>query len=323
MDQTTLEIFDVIIIGGGPAGLSASIYAVRKNLKVLLVTKDIGGQAALSGDIENYLGFTIITGADLATKFRDEVKRFEGQGIILAEGETVAEISGNEGNFVVKTESGKSFSGRTLIISSGRIPKMLGVPGEKEFLGKGVANCATCDAPLFKGKDVAVVGGGNSALDAAFALLKIANSVTIVNNSEDLKGDSVMMANVKNASNVKILNNSEVLEILGDQAVGGLKIKDKQTGQEQTLIIAGVFVEIGWTPSTSFDKVTIKNEKGEIIVNEYGKTSVDGIWAAGDVNSLWGEQIVIAAGEGAKVALVVAEHLAKLPHQGTSNIHEG
>lgn len=319
----TAQIFDTIIIGGGPAGLSAAIYAVRKNLKVLMVTKDIGGQAALSGDIENYLGYSIISGADLAIKFREEVERFRNEGLWLLEGEKVSEISGSEGNFSVKTESGKSYSGKTLIIASGRVPKMLGIPGEREFLGKGVANCATCDAPLFKGKDVVVVGGGNSALDAAFSLLKIAKFVTIINNTDDLKGDEVLMKNVKEASNVKILNNNEALEILGDQAVGGLKIRDQQTGQEQTLVVTGVFVEIGWTPSTSFDKLTSKNEKGEIIVGEYGKTSVDGIWAAGDVNSLWGEQIVIAAGEGAKVALVVAEHLAKLPHQLTSNPYEG
>lgn len=316
------QIFDTIIIGAGPAGISAAIYAVRKNLKVLLVTKDIGGQAALSGDIENYLGYTLISGSDLAMKFRIEVDKFKNEGLWIEEGELVGEISGTEGNFSVKTESGKTFSGKTLIIASGRVPKLLGIPGEKELLGKGVANCATCDAPLFKDRDVAVVGGGNSALDASQSLLKVAKSVTIINNSEDLKGDSVMMETVKNAPNVKILNNCEVLEILGDQAVGGLKIKD-QVGQEQTLIVTGVFVEIGWTPSSRFDKLTKKNEKGEIIVDEFGKTSVDGIWAAGDVNSLWGEQIVIAAGEGAKVALVVAEHLAKLPHQGTSNIHEG
>lgn len=315
------QIFDTIIIGGGPAGLSATIYAVRKNLKVLLVTKDIGGQAALSGDIENYLGYTLISGADLAIKFRTEVEQFKNEGLWLEEGEIVSGISGNEGSFQVKTESGKNFFGKTLIIASGRTPKLLGIPGEKEFLGKGVANCATCDAPLFKDRDVAVVGGGNSALDAVTSLVKIAKSITIINNSQDLRGDSVMLANVKNATNVKIINNAEVLEILGDQAVGGLKIRDQAAG-EQTLVVNGVFVEIGWTPSSSFDKLTKKNERGEIIVDEFGKTSVDGIWAAGDVNSLWGEQIVIAAGEGAKVALVVAEHLARLPHQVTSNPHE-
>lgn len=321
--DTAPEVFDTIIIGGGPAGLSASIYAVRKNLKVLLVTKDIGGQAALSGDIENYLGYTVISGADLAMKFRAEVERFENNGLWLAEGENVVEIFGTEGSFSVKTENEKTYSGKTIIVASGRVPMMLGVAGEKEFLGKGVANCATCDAPLFKGKDVAVVGGGNSALDAATSLIKVAKSITVVNNTEDLRGDSVMLATVKAAPNVKILNNTGVLEILGDQAVGGLKVKNKTSGVEQTLVVSGVFVEIGWTPSTSFDKITAKNEKGEIIADEFGKTSAEGIWAAGDVNSLWGEQIVIAAGEGAKVALVVAEHLAKLPHQGTSNIHEG
>lgn len=317
-----MDLYDTIIIGGGPAGISASIYAVRKNLKVLLITKDIGGQAALSGDIENYLGFSLITGAELATKFREEVEKFKDNGISVLEGEEVIELSGTDPDFIVKTSSGKSFQGKTIIIASGRIPRMLGIPGEKEFLGKGVATCATCDAPLFKGKDVAVVGGGNSVLDASFSLMKVAKSVTVINNTNELKGDEILKKNVTSAPNVKILGNQDSLEILGEQFVTGLKIKDKVFGQEETLPVQGVFIEIGWIPSTNFDKLTEKNEKGEIKVSEFGETSVPGIWAAGDVNSLWGEQIVIAAGEGAKIALCVAEHIAKVPHEVTSNPHE-
>ncbi|MBI3486498.1 FAD-dependent oxidoreductase, partial [Candidatus Daviesbacteria bacterium] len=153
------EIFDTIIIGGGPAGLSAAIYAVRKSLKVLLITREIGGQAALSGDVENYLGFSIITGADLASKFRENVERFKGDGIWIKEGVLVKSVEGTEGNFIVKTESNEYHS-KTVIIASGRTPRMLNVPGEKEFFGKGVATCATCDGPLYKGKEVVIVGGG-------------------------------------------------------------------------------------------------------------------------------------------------------------------
>ncbi|MBI2600210.1 FAD-dependent oxidoreductase [Candidatus Daviesbacteria bacterium] len=220
--------------------------------------------------------------------------------------------------FTVETADGQNHHGKTVLIASGRIPKKLGVPGEKELLGKGVAACATCDAPFYKDKDVAVVGGGNSGLDAAFALQKVARSVSIINIGEQLQGDSILLKNVTTSPKVKVLNNHQTLEILGDQAVGGIKIKDSKTNQEQVIPVSGVFVEIGWTPSTGFDKLTNKNEKGEIEVDEYGATSIPGIFAAGDVNDIWGEQIVIAAGEGAKAALKVAEYLSKMSYQGVS-----
>lgn len=317
-----LEVFDTIIIGAGPAGLSAAIYAARKSLKTLILTKNIGGQAALSGDIENYLGFSVVSGADLSKKFREEIERFEGKGLWLKEGVQVTGYRGKENDFTVTTDQGE-YKTKTIIIASGRIPRMLGIPGEKEFLGKGVAVCATCDAPLYKDKDVAIIGGGNSALDAAFTLMKIARFVTIINNADNVRGDEILIQNVTHAPNVKIYNKSQILEILGDQVVTGIKIKDGLTSQDQEIKVSGVFVEIGWKPSTDFDTLSEKNEKGEIITDEFGKTSVDGVWAAGDVNSQWGEQIVISAGEGAKAALIVAEHIAKIPHQTTSNTHEG
>lgn len=307
------EIFDTIIIGAGPAGLTSAIYAVRRNLKVLVLTKNIGGQAALSKDIENYPGFTVITGTELAKKFREELMNFENNGLWVKEGIEVIDLSGADPDFIVKVSDGKSYHGKTVIIASGRIPKMLGVKGEKELLGKGVATCATCDMPFYKDKDVAVIGGGNSALDATFSLSKVARSITVVNNTDNLRGDEILLKNATDSPKVKVLNNTEVLEILGDVAVGGIKVKDK-SGKEDTLLVSGVFVEIGWTPSTNFDKLTDKNDSGEVEVDEYGASSIPGIYAAGDVNSLWGEQIVIAAGEGAKVALRVAEHLSKVPH---------
>lgn len=316
------NVFDTIIIGGGAAGIAAAIYTVRKNLKVLMLTKNIGGQTALSGDVENYPGFTMITGADLAKQFRLELTNFENNGLWIKEGAEVVSLEGADPDFDVKTSDGENFHGKTIIIASGRNPRMLGIPGEKQLYGNGVATCVTCDAPFYKDKDVAVVGGGNSALDAAFSLIKVAKSVTLINITDSLRGDEILLKNVTFSPKVKILNNHEALEILGDKAVGGIKIKDKTSGQEQVLTVSGVFVEIGWTPSTGFDKLTDKNDSGEIEVDEYGATSVPGIYAAGDVNNIWGEQIVIAAGEGAKTALRVAEHLSKVPHQHTSNIHE-
>src|SRR3989344_1893819 len=317
------RIFDTIIIGGGPAGITAAIYAVRKNLKVLLLTKDIGGQAALSGDIENYPGFSVITGENLAKQFRVELVNFEDDGLWVKEGVEVIDLGGADPDFIVKTSDGNQYHSMTVIIASGRIPKMLNIKGEEELFGKGVATCATCDAPFYKDKDVVVVGGGNSALDAAFSLIKVARSVVIINNVEALRGDEILLKNVTSSPKVKVLNNHEALEILGDKAVGGIKIKDKISGEEKVLPVSGVFIEIGWTPSTSFDKLTDKNDIGEIEVDAFGAASVPGIYAAGDVNNLWGEQIVIAAGEGSKTALRVAEHIYKVPHQATSNIHEG
>lgn len=314
MDQNLPDIFDTIVIGGGAAGITAAIYTVRKNLKVLMLAKSIGGQAALSGDVENYPGFTMITGADLAQKFRAELLTFEGKGLWVKEGVEVINLSGADPNFSVKTSEEKEYRSQTVIIATGRIPKMLGIPGEKELLGKGVATCATCDAPFYKDKDVAVVGGGNSALDATFALQKIARSVTVINITDSLRGDAILMKNVTTSSKVKVLNNHEALEIFGEASVGGIKIRNKSTKEEQVLPVSGVFIEIGWTPSTSFDKLTDKNDKGEIEVDQYGATSVPGIYACGDVNDQPGEQIVIAAGEGAKTGLRVSEHLSRVPH---------
>ena len=307
------EIFDTIVIGGGASGITAAIYTVRKNLKVLMLAKNVGGQSALSGDIENYPGFTMISGADLARKFKAELLVFEGKGLWLKEGVEVVELLGGDPDFSVKISDGKEYHAKAVIIASGRIPRMLGVPGEKELLGKGVAICATCDAPFYKDKDVAVAGGGNSALDGAFSLQKIARSVAIINITESLRGDAILMKNVTDSPNVKVFNSHEVLEILGDQAVGGIKIKNKQSGEEHVLPVSGVFIEIGWTPSTAFDKLTDKNDKGEIKVDQYGATSIPGIYACGDVNDQPGEQIVIAAGEGAKTGLKVAEYLSKVP----------
>ncbi len=318
------QIFDTIIIGAGPAGITAAIYAARKNLRVMVLTKDIGGQAALSGDIENYPGFTVISGEVLASKFREDLQIFESnQSLFLKEGVEVVNISGADPDFIVTTSDGANYHGRTVIIASGRIPRKLNIPGESEFFGKGVATCATCDAPLYKDKDVAVIGGGNSALDAAFSLEKVVRSVTIINITEALRGDEILMNNVTTSPKVKILNNHEATQILGDRSVGGIKIKNKQTQEEQILTVSGVFIEVGWTPSASFDNLTDKNDSGEIEVDAYGATSVPGIYACGDVNNIWGEQIVIAAGEGAKTGLRVAEHISKVPHQGTSNVHEG
>ncbi len=318
-----MQLYDVIIIGAGPAGLSAAIYAVRKSLRTLVVTKDIGGQAALSNDIENYLGFSLVKGIQLTEKFREHLEHFK-EDLTLEEGVEVTSIERyplqDQPGFLVKTNDSKKFVGRTLLIASGRTPRMLNVPGEKEFLGKGVANCATCDAPFYKDKEVAIVGGGNSALDAAIPLLKVAKCVNILNLTDKMTGDPVMLKQAEEASCVKIYNNAQTTKILGESQVTGIEFLDTKTNQTQTLPVMGVFIEVGWVPNSPFDKLTEKDARGQIKVDPNLHTSVPGIWAAGDINDMWGEQIIIATGEGAKAALSINNYLSKLPPISANNI---
>ena len=321
--NTEPHIFDLVVVGAGPAGVTAAIYAVRKALKVLVLATEFGGQAVRSGDVENYPGFTMITGADLVTKYKDDLERFKGDGLWVKEGVKVTAVDGQEGEFHIKTDQNLEYLSKTVIIASGRIPRYLGIPGEKELLGRGVATCATCDGPLFKGKDVVIIGGGNSALDAASYLTKLVHSITIINVTDDIKGDDNLVKTAKTSPNITILNNTSATEIIGKDFVESVKIKDNNTHQEKTLPASGAFIEVGWVPAVDFVPQLAKDKMNQITVDEMGATSVPGIWAAGDVNNLWGEQIVIAAGEGAKTALAVSEHINKIPHAATSNVHEG
>lgn len=302
--------YDVLIIGAGPAGLTAAIYCARKRLKTLVISKDIGGQAALSGDIENYLGFSVINGVDLATKFREHAEEFNDE-ITLVEGTTVASLVKTNANFQAVTKEGDKYSARTVIIASGRKPRFLGIPGEQEFFGKGVSTCATCDAPLFRNKDVAVIGGGSSAMDATVALTKFTNKIYVVNIDPELIGDEILKEQVTSSDKVEVISDTLSQKIFGDKFVTGIEIKDKITGKTRTLTVGGVFIEIGQIPATGFDKITEKNGHGLIKVDSDLRTNIEGVWAAGDVNDLWGEQIIIAAGEGAKAAMRLAEYLAK------------
>lgn len=305
-----MENYDVLIIGAGPAGLTAAIYCARKRLKTLVISKDIGGQAALSGDIENYLGFSVINGVDLATKFREHAEEFNDE-ITLVEGTTVASLLKTNANFQAVTKEGDKYSARTVIIASGRKPRFLGIPGEQAFFGKGVSTCATCDAPLFRNKDVAVIGGGSSAMDATVALTKFTNKIYVVNIDPELMGDEILKEQVTSSDKVEVIGNTLSQKIFGDKFVTGIEIKDKITGKTRTLTVGGVFIEIGQIPATGFDKITEKDDHGLIKVDSDLRTNMEGVWAAGDVNDLWGEQIIIAAGEGAKAAMRLAEYLAK------------
>ena len=298
-------IYDLIIIGAGPAGITAAVYAARKRMNFIVITNDVGGQAAWSGDIENYTGYQFITGPELAKKFEEHMLKY---GTALKENEEVLELEKTGQLFNVKTDKGR-YQARCVIIASGKKARELDVPGEKEFKNRGVTYCATCDGPLFSGKDVAVVGGGNSALDAVLQLMKIAGHIYIINHSPELAGDAIMRRKVEEAANVRILNNTFVTAVLGDKFVKSIKIKSLL--QEKELVVQGVFVEIGLTPNSAFAKGVGKNPENEIIVDARNQTNIAGVFAAGDVTDVPEKQIIVAAGEGSKALLSAFHYLSK------------
>jgi NADH-dependent peroxiredoxin subunit F len=300
-----MHIYDLIIIGAGPAGITASVYAARRKLDFLVISLDVGGQAAWSGDIENYTGYQFITGPELVQKFQEHMR---GYGTMLKENEEVLELT-KDGQVIRLKTNKADYQARSVIIASGKKSKELGVVGEREFKNRGLTYCAICDGPLFTGKDVAVIGGGNSALDAALQLIKIAKQVYIINNTSSLAGDVIMRQKLQDASNVVILNNSKVLSVLGDKFVSSIKIKSND--QEKELAVQGVFVEIGLIPNVAFAKNVEKNQKNEIKINSHNETNIPGIFAAGDVTDVPEKQIIIAAGEGSKAVLSAAHYLSK------------
>ena len=296
-------IYDLIIIGAGPAGITAAVYAARKRLQFLVITLDVGGQAAWSGDIENYTGYQFITGPDLVAKFEEHMRKYN---TAVREAEDVEEIK-KEGDVIKVLTNRGAYESKAAIIASGKLSKELGVPGEKEFKHKGLTYCATCDGPLFAGKDVAVIGGGNSALDAALQMIKIARRVYVVNNTPALGGDAIMREKIEKSSVVTVMNNSKVTAIVGDKMVKGIRIN--RQGKEELVNVEGVFVEIGLIPNSKFAKDVYKNKYGEIMTNIHSETNIPGIFAAGDVTDVPSKQIIIAAGEGSKAALAAFKYL--------------
>lgn len=307
MDKS--NIYDLVIVGAGPAGITAAVYAARKKMDFIVITKDIGGQAAWSSDIENYTGYQFITGPELVKKFEDHMNQYD---IGLKDGEAVVKVEKKGENIEVVTEK-NTYLARTAIIATGKKTKELKVKGENKFKGKGVTYCATCDGPLFSGRDVAVIGGGNSALDAAIQLSKIASKVYMINLTEKFTGDPIMQEKVSNEKKIEVYHNSRVVEIIGDKVVTGIRIAEvdgaKGSIGYKTFMVKGIFIEIGLIPSSEFVYGVDKNERGEIIVNAENQSSVKGIYAAGDVTNVRDKQIIIAAGEGSKAALSAFRYL--------------
>jgi len=303
--------YDLIIVGGGPAGITAGIYAARQKVKTLLITKDFGGQVAKKAvAIENYPGFEKITGIELVEKLKKQLQKYD----IDIEKEEVIKIRKDNESFFVLTKREKEFESKAVIVASGADPRPLEVPGEKEYLGKGLSYCAVCDGAVFSGKTVAIVGGGNSGFETALFLTNIAKKIYILEYGSEVKADKENQEVVKKSGKVEIINNAVLKEIKGDKFVKSLVYKDRLTGKDKTLEIEGIFVEIGYQPTTSFVKGLVDfNESDEIKIEfETCKTKTPGLFAAGDVNVGKFKQIITASGEGAKSALAAFNYLKRL-----------
>ena len=300
--------YDLIIIGGGPAGITAGIYAARARLYTLLITKGFGGQVARKAvAIENYPGFEEISGQELIQRFEKHLRRFE----IEIKEDSVVEIKRQNENFLVFTETKEQFEARSLIVASGADPRPLEVPGEKEFIGKGVSYCTVCDAPLFSDKTVAVVGGGDAGFEAAIALSNWAKKIYILEYGSRIKADEVNQERVKKTGKVEIITNVALKEIKGKDFVESIVYQERDSQNLKTLELQGVFVEIGSQPATSFLKGLVGfNERDEVVVDpKTGETSTPGLFAAGDIDEVPYKQIIVACGEGAKAALSVYKYL--------------
>lgn len=296
------KVYDLLILGAGPAGITAAVYAARKKIDFLVISLDIGGQAAWSGDIENYTGYQFITGPELALKFQEHMSAFG----IQVNTEEVVDIQKHEALLVVVTSKAR-YQAKSVIIATGKRPRFLNVPGEKEFKNRGVTYCATCDGPLFKDKPVAVIGGGNSALDAAIQLARISPQVYMINIAGSLTGDPVMVDTIRKDPRVQIFNAAKVTSITGEEFVNGIEIEHDQ--KKFLLFVEGVFVEIGLEPNTGFCRLVERNKRGEIIVNCNTETSVPGIFSAGDATNVAEKQIIIACGEGSKASLAAFRYI--------------
>jgi len=302
------KVYDVAVIGAGPAGLAAAIYAVRKNLSTILIAFDLGGQLGTTYEVANYPGFQLVTGPDLVQKFFEHVEQYGVEKLI---GEKVTGMQVDGRVKVLQTASGREIRAKTVIITTGAQKRKLNIPGEKQLAGKGVVYCSTCDGPLFKDLPIAIIGSGNSGLEAAIEMNGVAKEVYLVSRGE-WTGDEILQDKVAAAKRVEVLKHHQPVEIHGKERVEGLTVKDLQTGATRRLEVQGVFIEIGLFPQTDFLLDLVEtNERGEIKVDRHGQTGVRGIFAAGDATDSHDKQIVIAAGEGAKAALATFEYLVK------------
>ncbi|MDP3995945.1 MAG: FAD-dependent oxidoreductase [bacterium] len=303
-----MTIFDLIIIGGGPAGISAGIYSARQKMNTLLITKSFGGQIARKAvGIENYLGFEKISGLDLINKFEKHLRKHD----ILVEKDGVRKIEKKGDNFFVHTTSKKTFISKSVIVASGADPRPLEITGEKEFIGRGVSYCVTCDAPLFADKKVAVIGGGNSGFEAALFLSKWVEKIYIFEHGQKVKADESIQEKARKTGKIEVIVSTSLKKIKGKKFVESIVYQAGKVSKANSLAIDGIFVEIGSQPANSFlSKLVNFNQKDEIMFNPRTmQTKTAGLFVAGDVSEVVFKQIVIAAGEGAKAALSASNYL--------------
>ncbi len=309
------DVYDLIIIGADSAGLSAGIYAGRKKMKALILSKKFGGQSLYASNVENYPGFESISGANLMVKFRKQVEKY---GTTIKDTEEVLEVGSlpadkaGSTSFIVTTKENK-YESKTVIIATGASWKKLNIPGEEKFIGKGVSFCAICDAPFYSGKDVVVVGGGNSAFDSAYDLLDFASKIYVLQHSEKFTGDSSMFEKLKKTGKVEFFINTETKEIKGDKFVEGLVYEDTKTGETKEIKTSGVFINIGQIPNSSLveNLVELNKYKQIKIDHKTNTTSVEGIFAAGDVSDILFRQVVLAAASGVNACLSAYKYLSE------------
>ncbi len=302
---------DLAIIGGGPGGSAAAVYAARKLLKTVLITDSFGGQSIVSAEVQNWIGTPAISGEELAKNLEAHVRAYAGSVVDIVKGELVAKVISEEGHFTLMTKSGKSFTAKTVLVTTGGTRRKLSVPGADTFDNKGVTYCASCDGPLFSDMDVVVIGGGNAGFETAAQLLAYAKSVTLLHRGEQYAADPVTVENVLAHPKMRGVLNAETLEITGDKFVNGIRYKNLVTGAESTLAVAGIFVEIGMVPATQFvdGLVDLDQYKRIIIDHRTQATSCTGIWAAGDCTSSLYHQNNIAAGDAVKALEDIYVHL--------------
>ncbi len=304
-----MEPYDVAIIGGGPAGVAAGVYAARKKLRTVLITDNFGGQSVVSAEIQNWIGTTVISGLALAENLEAHLRAQEN--IEIAEGARAASVAPEGNGFGITTEADKKFYAKTILLATGSGRRRLGVPGEREFEGKGVVYCATCDAPLFGGKDVAVVGGGNAGLEAVVCLLPYARHIFLLECTGALRGDEVTIEKIEKQPSVEVITDAEAEAIVGERMVRGIRYRPVGGGAPVEIPVDGVFVEIGIVPSSDVVRGLVAlNGRGEVTVDPRTQaTSRAGIWAAGDVTDGLYRQNNISAGDAVKAILNIWDFL--------------
>lgn len=308
MSDTPSGIYDVVVLGAGPAGLTAGMYAARQGLRTAIIGGEVGGQAAWASEVENYLGWRLVTGPELVANFRDHVSQFE---VECFEGQLANAIIPADDGYEIFTREGTSFVTKSVIIATGRSVNRLAVPGEAELVGRGVSYCATCDGAFFKEKAVLIVGPAESAADAALELADLGAKVT-VSSIQPLRASESLVKRLEEHPSITLRPGTKVTSIEGEDRVTGVRLKIQATGEEELIAVQGVFIESGSIPVSEYTGGLVEmNDRGEIKVDRSNATNAPGIFAAGDVTDGLGKQIIIAAGEGARAAMAASRYLKR------------